>query len=64
MPTKQRVTGLFATAMATAAFIAGLTVVSPDTYHDMSPPATIQAGTAAVSNLGTADISPDTYHDM
>jgi hypothetical protein len=65
MTKKQRVTGIFASAMATAAFLVGLTVVSPDTYHDIDTPLTTQSTTAGASLVqNDAGLSTDTYHDI
>lgn len=75
MPTKRCVTTLIATAMSTGVIMAALTAVTPNTYHDMSPPVTTPTVAAAnsmttaisdmaISDTATSDSAQRTYHDM
>lgn len=66
MLTKRAVPGLFATAMAAAAIIAGATAGTPNTYHDMSPQLSTHTVAAAgsVNVVRASTVSPNTYHDM
>jgi hypothetical protein len=60
MPTRRRVTGLLATAMASGVIIVGAMAVTPSTYFDMHP----KPATNAVAAPGASQPRPSTYFDM
>jgi hypothetical protein len=58
-----RIAAAIATAIAVGILAAGSTVASPDVYHDLQNPATINS-TAVSDSPSTSLLSPDVYHDL
>ncbi len=54
---------LIATAMGTGVFMAALTAVTPDVYHDMNNSTTVTT-IASTTEDSAPSVTPDVYHDM